>query len=533
MISTYHRLISSSFLLLALLFTSTTAILMIPRASAQQQQQQKGYTPESLFIALLADGNALVEYDISVPDPLNPGIKIKLFGEDISNLIVVDYEDNVIKFQTGSSPNEIILNTPGASNIRISYTTPDFLSKDKRDWIFALNSPIGFSVKLPPDSILTDQGQNQPSIRIVGGQSLLTFKPDNVRFVYVIGTLGTQEQANISIKAAQSTIEELRSKYSNIVLTNAKDLLQNATVARDAGRFADADKIANQANDAAIATGRDYEAAQKSIVDARNQINNATAQGRDTTSAKQLLQQANAEFGKGDYATAKNSANGAVAAIGSNPGPQPALPLSVIIAAVVAVGGGGGALVFLRMRKHARTIQQPGGQYEDPGDPVLDNNHTNISNNNNNNNHKTAIFQPPSSLPPPHSTEVEEPKEKSPIPQQQQNQPDGIAKPMLENGSAPIPTIMPGSQTDKSTLSRIVCRIIEDRPHLRPEDQQVLKFLVEKEGAAFESEIRGKFQLPKTTIWRLVKRLEREDLVEIRKAGGQNLIKLKFEDRPI
>ena len=80
-------------------------------------------------------------------------------------------------------------------------------------------------------------------------------------------------------------------------------------------------------------------------------------------------------------------------------------------------------------------------------------------------------------------------------------------------------------------LLRIVGRILEERPHLRPEDQEALRYLAEKEGAAFESELRSKFQLPKTTIWRLVKRLEREELVEIRKAGGQNLIKLKFEDR--
>jgi uncharacterized membrane protein len=93
------------------------------------------------------------------------------------------------------------------------------------------------------------------------------------------------------------------------------------------------------------------------------------------------------------------------------------------------------------------------------------------------------------------------------------------------------PGTIPESQIDRSVLGRIVSKVLEERPHLRPEDQQVLKFLAEKEGAAFESEIRIKFQLPKTTIWRLVKRLEREELVEIRKAGGQNLIKLKFEDK--
>jgi hypothetical protein len=93
------------------------------------------------------------------------------------------------------------------------------------------------------------------------------------------------------------------------------------------------------------------------------------------------------------------------------------------------------------------------------------------------------------------------------------------------------PATVPESQIDTSVLSRIVGKIVEEKPHLRPEDQDVLRYLAEKEGAAFESEIRTKFQLPKTTIWRLVKRLEREELVEIRKAGGQNLIKLNFENR--
>jgi uncharacterized membrane protein len=81
----------------------------------------------------------------------------------------------------------------------------------------------------------------------------------------------------------------------------------------------------------------------------------------------------------------------------------------------------------------------------------------------------------------------------------------------------------------ENELSGIVTRILEEKPHLRPEDQHVLKYLAENDGAVFESELRTKFQLPKTTIWRLVKRLEREELVEIRKAGGQNLIKLQYE----
>jgi hypothetical protein len=174
----------------------------------------------------------------------------------------------------------------------------------------------------------------------------------------------------------------------------------------------------------------------------------------------------------------------------------------VIITAVLAAAGGVGALVFLRMRKPQQAKLQPPQKLEEPKD-LLENSKA------------TPVLQP---VP----TEVVEEDEMEDV--------DDPAEPLLE-GNSSVPYQIPDSLIDKSILSRIVGRVIEDRPNLRQEDQQVLKFLVEKEGAAFESEIRSKFQLPKTTIWRLVKRLEREELVEIRKAGGQNLIKLKFEDK--
>ncbi|MDQ4074566.1 MAG: hypothetical protein M3162_09740, partial [Thermoproteota archaeon] len=74
----------------------------------------------------------------------------------------------------------------------------------------------------------------------------------------------------------------------------------------------------------------------------------------------------------------------------------------------------------------------------------------------------------------------------------------------------------------------IVERTIDERPHLKQEDRQVLRFIAEKGGTAFESEIRNKFILPKTTLWRLVRRLERENLVKVRKTGVQNLIELRY-----
>jgi uncharacterized membrane protein len=72
-------------------------------------------------------------------------------------------------------------------------------------------------------------------------------------------------------------------------------------------------------------------------------------------------------------------------------------------------------------------------------------------------------------------------------------------------------------------------KIFTEKPYLRDDDKDTINFIAEKGGEAFESEIRDKFDLPKTTVWRLVKRLEREDLVEVKKAGGQNLIRIREE----
>jgi uncharacterized membrane protein len=463
------------------------AAIAIPPAYAQEGD----YSSESLFMAVFANGDALVEYDVSVKDPLDAEVRIKLFGGiHISDLIVVDYDDALVEYDVGGSPNEIVLNTPGVSNVRISYTTPDLVGKEEGIWTFSLNSTIGFIVRLPQESVLVDT-EPIPVIRFVGDQPLLTFsKPAAVRVSYVIGVLGTEDQANIAIQIADAAIKETRRNHPGIILTDAQSLLDRAIAARDDDKFAEAESLAGDANDAALAAGRDYEEAQSEIADAQSQIDQAENEGRDVAAARQLLGQANSEFAGGDYAAAREKVKQAIEAIGERPPPDPQVPIAALVAVGVAAAGGVGALLFLKMRK--------------PAAQVLKRESTRVPNN-----RTTAAVRPP-------EVKMDEP---------------AVEQEPLEESAPAEPGTIPESQIDRSVLVRIVSRVLEERPHLRPEDQQVLKFLAEKEGAAFESEIRTKFQLPKTTIWRLVKRLEREELVEIRKAGGQNLIKLRFEDK--
>ena len=72
-------------------------------------------------------------------------------------------------------------------------------------------------------------------------------------------------------------------------------------------------------------------------------------------------------------------------------------------------------------------------------------------------------------------------------------------------------------------------KIFNEKPDLKLEDREVVRFLAESGGEAFESEIRERFQLPRTTTWRLIKRLEREGIVEVRKVGGRNLVRVKAD----
>jgi hypothetical protein len=515
MISAYHWKDGAGFFIPGMLLL-IVIIAIIPASAQEEETAEVGHSStSSLFIALFANGEALVEHNVGIEDPLAEEIRIKLFGDDIRDLIVVDYEDNVVEFNRAEMPNEIVLNRTNASNLKISYTTSDFLSKDRREWIFSLNSTISLSVKLPPDSILTDPGEN-PSIVLVGDQQILTYKPGNIRFVYVIGALGTEEQSNIVITAAESTIVEINNNHRGIVLTSAKDLLQRAIDARDDRRFTEAERFADQANDAAIATGRDYAAAQEALANVEAQINSAAAggSGLDNAVTMQMLEQANNEFAIGNYTEARISAQDAVTALDDKPA-QPEIPIPVMIAAVAAaaVAGGFGTIVFFRKRRRSKPVPE---LHKANDLPKANTNNNNISS------RAAAVFRPTNSVAPV--------KPKQDIVQVEEQQ--EMAGSVEETTSIPpMPGTISDSQIDSSILSHIVGNILVERPHLRPEDQQVLKFLAEKEGAAFESEIRSKFQLPKTTIWRLVKRLEREELIEIRKAGGQNLIKLRFEDK--
>jgi uncharacterized membrane protein len=80
--------------------------------------------------------------------------------------------------------------------------------------------------------------------------------------------------------------------------------------------------------------------------------------------------------------------------------------------------------------------------------------------------------------------------------------------------------------TEKNNILDIET-IFKLKPDLREDDQELVKFIFNNGGKALESELRKKFLQPRTTMWRAVKRLEREGVIEIEKKDLQNLVKLR------
>jgi len=74
--------------------------------------------------------------------------------------------------------------------------------------------------------------------------------------------------------------------------------------------------------------------------------------------------------------------------------------------------------------------------------------------------------------------------------------------------------------------------IFKAKQDLREDDKEIINFISANGGKAYESELRKKFLQPRTTMWRAVKRLERQGIVEVEKKDEQNIVKLtsKLED---
>jgi uncharacterized membrane protein len=70
-------------------------------------------------------------------------------------------------------------------------------------------------------------------------------------------------------------------------------------------------------------------------------------------------------------------------------------------------------------------------------------------------------------------------------------------------------------------------KLLSKHRELRRDEIQVIHFLASKGGKAFEAELFELLTLPRTTTWRLIRRLEGMEIVHIRKSRRQNIVLIR------
>lgn len=90
-------------------------------------------------------------------------------------------------------------------------------------------------------------------------------------------------------------------------------------------------------------------------------------------------------------------------------------------------------------------------------------------------------------------------------------------------------TVLPPKKPDKEQPEVDLNEVFSKNPHLRTDDKAILRFL-EETGGAFITEVRDRFDIPKSSAWRMARRLEEAGIVSVSKVGRETYLQLRKPD---
>lgn len=491
---------------------------------ASVQEDNKDYEVDSLFVALLANGDASVDYNLVI-NSSKLSTKISLFGETIQNLTLTDYNETSIRYLPSTESNQITVFSQSSPNIHVTYTTPDLVDKQNRNWTFSFSFPDKFLLKMPSQAHIIDM-YPPAFLTPTDEQNLWGFGPGNVKVSYVIGPLGTKEEAQGSIRLVEDAIKYTRSKYENIIFANTSILLENARSNLKQGKYLETVTYATGALKLLRDTSQNFISAKDAISKAESGIQDNRNNNYDTSKAEIKLARAKNLFQAGEYKIAEDAAKKAIMPAEKRADLLSGIDQNVTILVTVGIMVSIASTILLINRNKTKNIGKvKAGKYV-VDDIHLETNSKDRSNNNDSESNERQDNKP----------SITKVQNASPI---QFNISDGslhdsveikdyletvvkevatarIEEKQQEKSPEQLSPLGEHTENRKSLLDAV--RLMKsEKPYLRNDDKELLDFLCEKEGSAFESEIRNKFVLPRTSLWRLIKRLEREDLIEIRK----------------
>jgi len=394
------------------------------------------YSPETLILDVFSDGSVNVEYVVE-PETTLARVNVTLPGEPYLDLLVVDSDGIILDWDPIDGGVEV--DSLGANEITISYSTQSLTNKTGSIWAVSVSSQINAIITLPRDAVLVGLSPTPSGIAIVDGKATITMPPGASSVSYIRGTTGTKEHALVLLNNADETVNEVRLK--GVMVNAAEEFLGRAREAYTDGLYSQSEQLSLQAVEAARETEAAADEAMNAIEEAEDLIEAKAGQvsADALTQANQLLDEAIDAYEGGEYEGSLTKAEQAYE-VALNAEPETGRNQTLIILGVAAVVLLVAGYMYLSSRQRG--------------------------------------------LP---------------------------AKPEAQ---AP--------EVDLDAVFR-------DHPHLRTDDKAVLRY-VQESGGAFITEVRERFDIPKSSAWRMIKRLEEEELLEVSTVGRETYIQLKDQE---
>lgn len=478
--------------LIIIIFLLSSLLFCISVSPAQAQQP---YVLNSLTVVVYPDGIVYMEHTLTV-DPAYPSINVTLFGQTFENLTVADKEKIPLNYSLTDSTLRV--DTLGAREVKISYETADLTNKVGRYWTLVLGSPITVTIILPVEATIISLNQVPEALESREGRTVLIMPQGNIEITYIIGIVGTREHAAILIREAENAI--LEAKKLGVIVTEAEAKLQQARDAFNAGKYSQAEEFARQTKDLTNQTIETANQALTTMNEAEKVISEIEIQNIIVTEARLKLQEAEKSFSVGNYSEARKLASQAKDLAIEIKG-NAIQALDVIKRAEKALAEAQSEGRTVGLNEANRFLSQAKDAYA-AGDYQRALNLANQAN---------VAAQTAATPIPPFSLWIM-----------------GVIIVVIITGFLAY-KLAKKLKEPSAREKRIINleKIFRSHPQLRPDDKEAIVFIAEAGGEVFESELRDKFSLPRTTIWRMVKRLKNEGIIEIRKIGGQNLVKIK------
>jgi hypothetical protein len=221
-----------------------SASLFVSAASGQD------YSPETLILDVFSDGSVNVEYVVE-PETTLARVNVTLPGEPYMDLLIVDPDGIILDWDPVDGGVEI--DSIGANEITISYSTQSLTNKTGSIWAVSVSSQINAIITLPRDAVLVGLSPTPSGITIVDGKATVTMPPGASSVSYMIGTTGTREHALVLLNNAKETVNEVTLK--GVMVGAAEEILGRARDAYTDGLYSQSEQLSLQAVEAAVNTG--------------------------------------------------------------------------------------------------------------------------------------------------------------------------------------------------------------------------------------------------------------------------------------